>query len=75
MHPLLLSISIADCITLTVVRAALAAGIGQIIGYIGGTHISEDERRSRADALVSGGAEQVIDRVYDLIGLLSATPV
>jgi hypothetical protein len=39
MHPLLLSISIAHCITLAVVRAALAAGIGQIIGYIGGTHI------------------------------------
>jgi hypothetical protein len=75
MHPLLLSISIAHCITLAVVRAALAAGIGQIIGYIGGTHISEDERISRADALVSAGAHQVIDRVYDLIGLLSATPV
>jgi hypothetical protein len=75
MHPLLLSISIDHCITLAVVRAVLVAGIGQIIGYIGGTHVSEDERRSRADALVSAGAQQVIDRVYDLIGLLSATPV
>ena len=57
------------------VRSAVAAGIGQIIGYVGGTHISEDERSSRADALVSAGAHQVIERMHDLIGLLSATPV
>jgi len=61
--------------SLSGVRAAVAAGIGQIIGYVGGTHISEDERRSRADALVSAGAQQVIERMHDLIGLLSATPV
>ncbi len=52
------------------VRAAVAAGIGQIIGYVGGTHISDDERRSRADALQSAGAQQVIERMHDLIGLL-----
>lgn len=52
------------------VRAAVAAGIGQIIGYVGGTHVSDDERRSRADALQSAGAEQVIERMHDLIGLL-----
>ena len=52
------------------VRAAVAAGIGQIIGYVGGTHISNNERTSRADALQSAGAEQVIDRMHDLIGLL-----
>ena len=52
------------------VRAAVAAGIGQIIGYVGGTHVSEDERTSRADALVSAGAQQVIERMHDLIGLL-----
>ncbi len=57
------------------VRSAVAAGIGQIIGYVGGTHISEDERSSRADALVPAGAHQVIERMHDLIGLLSATPV
>jgi beta-phosphoglucomutase-like phosphatase (HAD superfamily) len=57
------------------VRSAVAAGIGQIIGYVGGTHISEDERSSRADALVAAGAHQVIERMHDLIGLLSATPV
>ncbi len=52
------------------VKAAVAAGIGQIIGYVGGTHVSNDERRSRADALVSAGAQQVIERMHDLIGLL-----
>jgi beta-phosphoglucomutase-like phosphatase (HAD superfamily) len=61
--------------SLSGVRAAVAAGIGEIIGYVGGTHISKDERRSRADALVSAGAQQVIERMHDLIGILSATPV
>ena len=75
MHPLLLTISIGNCITLAVVRAAVIAGIGQIIGYVGGTHISEDERNSRADGLVSAGAHQVVERMCDLIGILSAIPV
>jgi beta-phosphoglucomutase-like phosphatase (HAD superfamily) len=74
-----LDAEVSDCVavedSLSGVRAAVAAGIGQIIGYVGGTHISEDERSSRADALVSAGAGQVIDRMDDLIGLLSATPV
>ena len=61
--------------SLSGVRAAVAAGIGEIIGYVGGTHISEDERTSRADALQSAGAQQVIERMHDLIGILSATPV
>ena len=52
------------------VKSAVAAGIGQIIGYVGGTHVSEDERTSRADALMSAGAQQVIERMHDLIGLL-----
>ena len=56
--------------SLSGVKAAVAAGIGQIIGYVGGTHISEEERSSLADALVSAGAGQVIDRMQDLIGLL-----
>ncbi|MEW6494572.1 MAG: hypothetical protein AB1589_18945 [Cyanobacteriota bacterium] len=45
------------------------------IGYVGGTHISQNERKSRADALQSAGAQQVIERMHDLIGILSATPV
>jgi beta-phosphoglucomutase-like phosphatase (HAD superfamily) len=61
--------------SLSGVRAAVAAGIGQIIGYVGGTHISEDERKSRADALQSAGAHQVIERMHDLIGILSVIPV
>lgn len=52
------------------VRAAVAAGIGRIIGYVGGTHVSEDERKTRAEALKSAGAEQVIERMHDLIELL-----
>lgn len=52
------------------VKSAVAARIGQIIGYVGGTHISEHERTSRADALVSAGAQQVIERMHDLIELL-----
>jgi HAD superfamily hydrolase (TIGR01509 family) len=74
-----LDADVSDCVavedSLSGVRAAVAAGIGQIIGYVGGTHISEDERTSRADALVSAGAQQVIEQMHDLIGLLSATPV
>ena len=61
--------------SLSGVRAAVAAGIGHIIGYVGGTHISEDERSSRAEGLQSAGAHQVIGRMDDLMGLLSATPV
>ncbi|MEG4211829.1 HAD family phosphatase [Microcoleus sp. S13_B4] len=74
-----LDAEVSDCVaiedSISGVKAAVAAGIGQIIGYVGGTHISEDERSSRADALESAGAHQVIERMEDLIGLLSATPV
>ncbi|MEG5050329.1 MULTISPECIES: HAD family phosphatase [unclassified Microcoleus] len=74
-----LDAEVSDCVaiedSISGVRSAVAAGIGQIIGYVGGTHISEDERSSRADALVSAGAHKVIDQMHDLIGLLSPTPV
>jgi beta-phosphoglucomutase-like phosphatase (HAD superfamily) len=74
-----LDADVSDCVavedSISGVRAAVAAGIGKIIGYVGGTHISEDERRSRADALQSAGAQQVIEQMHDLIGILSATPV
>ncbi len=52
------------------VLSAIAAGIGQIIGYVGGTHISSDERKNRVDALQSAGAHQIIERMHDLIDLL-----
>ena len=74
-----LNADVSDCVavedSISGVKSAVAAGIGQIIGYVGGTHISEDERSSRADALQSAGAEQVIERMDDLIGILSAIPV
>ena len=70
---------VSDCLALedsiSGVKAAVAAGIGQIIGYVGGTHISNDERRSRADALFSAGVEQVIEQMPDLIEILSPTLV
>ncbi len=53
------------------VRSAAAAGIPHIIGYVGGTHISENERTSRAADLLSAGAQQIIERMHDLIGLMS----
>ncbi|GET40122.1 HAD-superfamily hydrolase, subfamily IA, variant 3 [Microseira wollei NIES-4236] len=70
---------VSDCLaiedSISGIKAAVAAGIGQIIGYVGGTHISNDERIIRADALFSAGAQQVIEQMQDLIGLLSPTPV
>jgi len=69
-----LEVEVSDCVavedSISGVRAAVAAGIGRIIGYVGGTHVSEDERKTRAEALVSAGAEQVIERMHDLIELL-----
>jgi HAD superfamily hydrolase (TIGR01509 family) len=55
--------------SLSGVRSAVAAGIGEIIGYVGGTHINNDERKSRADALHSAGAHQIIEQMHDLIEL------
>ncbi|NMG18540.1 HAD family hydrolase [Brasilonema bromeliae] len=74
-----LEAEVSDCVavedSISGVRSAVAAGIGHIIGYVGGTHISEDERTSRADALQSAGAQQIIERMHDLIGILSPTLV
>ena len=49
------------------VRSAAAAGIPHIIGYVGGTHISKNEQRSRAADLLSAGAQQVIERMHALM--------
>jgi beta-phosphoglucomutase-like phosphatase (HAD superfamily) len=69
-----LEVEVSDCVavedSISGVRAAVAAGIGRIIGYVGGTHVSEDERKTRAETLQSAGAEQVIERMHDLIELL-----
>ncbi len=52
------------------VKSAVAAEIAQIVGYVGGTHISKSERSSRASALRSIGAHPVIEQMPDLIELL-----
>jgi len=69
-----LEVEVSDCVavedSISGVMAAVAAGIGQTVGYVGGTHINDDERRSRADSLQSAGAQQVIERMPELISLL-----
>ncbi len=69
-----LSAKVSDCVavedSISGVKSAAAAGIPRIIGYVGGTHISKNEQSSRANALLSVGAEQVIERMHDLIELL-----
>ena len=69
-----LDAEVSDCVAVedstSGVRSANAAEIGQIIGYVGGTHITNDERPSRADALLEAGAQQIIEQMHDLIGLL-----
>jgi HAD superfamily hydrolase (TIGR01509 family) len=52
------------------VKSAVAAGIAQVVGYVGGTHISESERSSRALALRAVGAHEVIEQMPTLIELL-----
>jgi beta-phosphoglucomutase-like phosphatase (HAD superfamily) len=61
--------------SLSGVRSAVAAGIPQIIGYVGGTHINPDERNHRVAMLRSAGAHHVIERMSDLVPLLIEEPV
>ncbi|MGV0025563.1 HAD family hydrolase [Phormidesmis priestleyi] len=69
-----LNAKVADCVavedSLSGVRSAVAAGISQVVGYIGGAHISESERSSRASGLRSAGAQHIIEQMPDLIELL-----
>lgn len=53
------------------VKSAVAAEIGLIVGYVGGTHISESERSNRTDALRSAGAHYVIEQMPELLKHLS----
>ncbi|MBW4517707.1 MAG: HAD family phosphatase [Timaviella obliquedivisa GSE-PSE-MK23-08B] len=70
-----LGTSVSNCLavedSVSGVQSAVMAGISQVIGYVGGTHISENERSSRALALRSMGAHRIIERMSDLIELLS----
>jgi HAD superfamily hydrolase (TIGR01509 family) len=72
-----LNADVANCVavedSLSGVKSAVAAGIPQIVGYVGGTHISESERSNRASALRAAGAQSIIEQMPDLIPLLSGT--
>lgn len=72
-----LNADVSNCVavedSLSGVKSAVAAGIPQIVGYVGGTHISENERSSRASALRAAGAQSIIEQMPDLIPLLSDT--
>jgi beta-phosphoglucomutase-like phosphatase (HAD superfamily) len=57
------------------VRSAVSAGIPQVIGYVGGTHINENERMNRAAMLRSTGVHQVIAQMSELIPLLLEEPI
>lgn len=70
-----LRVDVSDCVavedSVSGVKSALAAGIGQIVGYVGGTHINESERHDRASALRSMGAHEIIEQMPDLLQLLT----
>jgi beta-phosphoglucomutase-like phosphatase (HAD superfamily) len=70
-----LNADISGCVavedSLSGVKSAVAAGIPQIVGYVGGTHINESERSSRASALQAVGAQHIIEQMPALIPLLS----
>ncbi|NJR39704.1 MAG: HAD family phosphatase [Leptolyngbyaceae cyanobacterium CSU_1_4] len=69
-----LETEVSNCIavedSMSGVKSAVAAGISQVVGYVGGTHISENERSSRAAALRSMGAHPIIEQMPTLLELL-----
>lgn len=72
-----LNVEISECVavedSISGVKSAVAAGISEIVGYIGGTHINESERSDRAAALRSTGAHHIIEQMPDLLQFLSKT--
>jgi HAD superfamily hydrolase (TIGR01509 family) len=70
-----LGVEASNCVavedSISGVRSAIAAKIPQVIGYIGGTHITEAERANRALVLQSAGAHHIIEQMPDLLPLLS----
>lgn len=52
------------------VKSAIAAGIPIVIGYVGGTHITENERSDRVSVLQAAGVQHVIEDMRNLIQLL-----
>lgn len=69
-----LTVEIAECIavedSISGVKSAVAAGIPLIIGYVGGTHITESERSHRASVLQTAGAQQIIEQMSQLLKFL-----
>jgi HAD superfamily hydrolase (TIGR01509 family) len=53
--------------SLSGVRSAVAAGVPRVIGYVGGTHINEDERHARIAMLRVAGAHDAIAQMTSLI--------
>jgi HAD superfamily hydrolase (TIGR01509 family) len=49
------------------VQSAVAAGVPRVIGYVGGTHINEDERHARIAMLRVAGAHDAIEQMTSLI--------
>lgn len=69
-----LNAEIAQCVavedSISGVNSAIAAGIPVIIGYVGGTHITDSERSHRASILRSAGAQHIIEQMSQLMQLL-----
>ena len=69
-----MNVDISDCIavedSISGVKSAIAAEIPQVVGYVGGTHISASERSDRTSMLRSIGAHLIIERMPDLLQFL-----
>ncbi|MBD1842062.1 HAD family phosphatase [Cyanobacteria bacterium FACHB-63] len=69
-----LNAEVSNCIaiedSISGVKSAVAAEIPMIVGYVGGTHITEDERSDRISVLRSAGVHFVIEQMSELIPLL-----
>jgi HAD superfamily hydrolase (TIGR01509 family) len=74
-----LGVEVSNCVAVedstSGVRSAITAGIPQVVGYIGGTHINASERVNRAEMLRSAGAHQVIAQMSELIPLVLEEPM
>lgn len=54
----------------TGVRAAKAAGVGYLVGYVGGSHIPEANKESHAQKLLALGADVVVRDLREVPGIL-----
>lgn len=69
-----LNTEISNCIavedSISGVKSAVAAGIPLIVGYVGGAHITENERNDRAAVLQSAGVRSIIESMSELTQFL-----